>query len=197
MKPVYQSCMEKGIQHVATHATEYAISGGPSSPSSRSAGSRQLNGKVKHSWEYASSGSSNDDHQLGRWWWPFSGGAAAAAANRHNEVADSGRFGWLFSPSSAAAMPPAPNHHRHLSNGSNNSRFSVFFDSLRGSTSSNVKRSTDTDNNNSRTGGRVIKGPSSTGVGSRAASGDGPATKFSGRRRTKTKAWTIHVSTRT
>uniref|UniRef100_A0A023EUV9 Putative guanylate-binding protein n=1 Tax=Aedes albopictus TaxID=7160 RepID=A0A023EUV9_AEDAL len=50
MKPVYQSCMEKGIQHVATHATEYAISGGASSPSSRSgAGSRQMNGKVKRS----------------------------------------------------------------------------------------------------------------------------------------------------
>uniref|UniRef100_A0A2M4A1Q3 Putative conserved plasma membrane protein n=1 Tax=Anopheles triannulatus TaxID=58253 RepID=A0A2M4A1Q3_9DIPT len=48
MKPIYQSCMEKGIQHVATHATEYAISGGASATSGGQ-GRRQLNGKVKHS----------------------------------------------------------------------------------------------------------------------------------------------------
>ncbi|XP_055848492.1 atlastin isoform X1 [Episyrphus balteatus] len=40
MKPVYQGCMEKGIQHVATHAAEAAVGG-------RSAGS--INGKVKKS----------------------------------------------------------------------------------------------------------------------------------------------------
>uniref|UniRef100_A0A182YAR7 Uncharacterized protein n=1 Tax=Anopheles stephensi TaxID=30069 RepID=A0A182YAR7_ANOST len=45
MKPIYQSCMEKGIQHVATHATEYAISGNVGGVG----GGRQLNGKVKHS----------------------------------------------------------------------------------------------------------------------------------------------------
>ncbi|KAL9693081.1 hypothetical protein quinque_012366 [Culex quinquefasciatus] len=53
MKPIYQSCMEKGIQHVANHATEYAIGGaGAASPTGSGAGSprgRQLNGKVKHS----------------------------------------------------------------------------------------------------------------------------------------------------
>ncbi|XP_058467288.1 atlastin [Malaya genurostris] len=47
MKPVYQSCMEKGIQHVASHATEYAIGG--NAPTARSPGARQVNGKVKHS----------------------------------------------------------------------------------------------------------------------------------------------------
>uniref|UniRef100_A0AAG5CQ62 GB1/RHD3-type G domain-containing protein n=1 Tax=Anopheles atroparvus TaxID=41427 RepID=A0AAG5CQ62_ANOAO len=47
MKPVYQSCMEKGIQHVATHATEYAINGGANATGRP--GSRQQNGKVKHS----------------------------------------------------------------------------------------------------------------------------------------------------
>uniref|UniRef100_A0A182K3G1 GB1/RHD3-type G domain-containing protein n=1 Tax=Anopheles christyi TaxID=43041 RepID=A0A182K3G1_9DIPT len=60
MKPIYQSCMEKGIQHVATHATEYAVSGGGGS-----AGSRQLNGK------YAStttiSGTSEHRRQSSRW----------------------------------------------------------------------------------------------------------------------------------
>ncbi|XP_055590257.1 atlastin [Uranotaenia lowii] len=49
MKPIYQSCMEKGIQHVANHATEYAIGGGPSVPTSSRSAQRQLNGKVKHS----------------------------------------------------------------------------------------------------------------------------------------------------
>lgn len=40
MKPVYQGCMEKGIQHVATHAAEAAVGGG-----SRTS----LNGKLKSS----------------------------------------------------------------------------------------------------------------------------------------------------
>ncbi|TMW48683.1 hypothetical protein DOY81_006226 [Sarcophaga bullata] len=40
MKPIYQGCMEKGIQHVATHAAEAAVGGG-----SRTS----LNGKVKSS----------------------------------------------------------------------------------------------------------------------------------------------------
>lgn len=40
MKPVYQGCMEKGIQHVATHAAEAAVGGRPA---------RSINGKVKNS----------------------------------------------------------------------------------------------------------------------------------------------------
>nr|AFK29239.1 atlastin1 [Drosophila buzzatii] len=46
MRPIYQGCMEKGIQHVATHATEAAI-GGSSSGSRSSANA--VNGKVKRS----------------------------------------------------------------------------------------------------------------------------------------------------
>ncbi|TDG44126.1 hypothetical protein AWZ03_009457 [Drosophila navojoa] len=46
MRPIYQGCMEKGIQHVATHATEAAIGG--SSSGGRSTASA-LNGKVKRS----------------------------------------------------------------------------------------------------------------------------------------------------
>lgn len=42
MKPVYQGCMEKGIQHVATQAAEAAVSSGRPSTSA-------LNGKVKKS----------------------------------------------------------------------------------------------------------------------------------------------------
>lgn len=49
MKPIYQSCMEKGIQHVASHATEYAVGGGPVAGSTHQRSGRQLNGKVKHS----------------------------------------------------------------------------------------------------------------------------------------------------
>lgn len=47
MKPIYQGCMEKSIQHVATVATEQALGG--------SVGNRSgaMNGKVKKSWEYA------------------------------------------------------------------------------------------------------------------------------------------------
>lgn len=41
MKPIYQGCMEKGIQHVATHAAEHVVGGGR--------GSTSLNGKVKSS----------------------------------------------------------------------------------------------------------------------------------------------------
>lgn len=42
MKPIYQGCMEKGIQHVATHAAEAAVGGvGPRS--------QAINGKVKKS----------------------------------------------------------------------------------------------------------------------------------------------------
>ncbi|XP_067617278.1 atlastin [Eurosta solidaginis] len=41
MKPIYQGCMEKGIQHVATHAAEAAVGGRTTSPS--------MNGKVKKS----------------------------------------------------------------------------------------------------------------------------------------------------
>lgn len=52
MKPIYQGCMEKGIQHVATHAAEAAVGGG-----SRTS----LNGKVKSSWEYANLQKPNND----------------------------------------------------------------------------------------------------------------------------------------
>lgn len=42
MRPIYQGCMEKGIQHVATHAAEVAVGGGSASAS-------VVNGKVKRS----------------------------------------------------------------------------------------------------------------------------------------------------
>uniref|UniRef100_A0A0K8TP26 Putative conserved plasma membrane protein n=1 Tax=Tabanus bromius TaxID=304241 RepID=A0A0K8TP26_TABBR len=44
MKPVYQGCIEKGIQHVATHAAEAAVGEGSSS-----ARSHAINGKLKFS----------------------------------------------------------------------------------------------------------------------------------------------------
>lgn len=50
MKPIYQTCMEKGIQHVATHATDAATGRRGTTPP---ASSHTPNGKVKHSWEYA------------------------------------------------------------------------------------------------------------------------------------------------
>lgn len=175
MKPVYQSCMEKGIQHVATHATEYAISGGASSPSSRSgAGSRQMNGKVKRSWEYASGDEQQQQQQqlsaAGRQWWRW----------------------WPADHQQQYRRLPSSN------GGNNNTRFSGFFDNLRGNTgssssssNSNVKRSIDTaDSSNGRTVGRVIRGQSQQTVGSSGSSaasgaGIGLATKPSGRRRTK------------
>ena len=45
--------MEKGIQHVATQATDYAVGGsnGPYNANSRSPRS-PVNGKVKSSWDY-------------------------------------------------------------------------------------------------------------------------------------------------
>lgn len=56
MKPVYQSCMEKGIQHVATHAAEVAVGGSSStspirkSPKNDGRGSKiNYNGKLKSS----------------------------------------------------------------------------------------------------------------------------------------------------
>lgn len=50
MKPIYQGCMEKSIQHVATVAAEQALGG---SGNGKSWSSTQMNGKVKKSWEYA------------------------------------------------------------------------------------------------------------------------------------------------
>ncbi|KAL7731110.1 hypothetical protein ACLKA6_014309 [Drosophila palustris] len=47
MRPIYQGCMEKGIQHVATHATEAALGGGGTA--SRSSSGAAVNGKVKRS----------------------------------------------------------------------------------------------------------------------------------------------------
>lgn len=43
MRPIYQGCMEKGIQHVATHAAEAAVSAGSSSTRSH-----VINGKLKN-----------------------------------------------------------------------------------------------------------------------------------------------------
>ncbi|XP_064556647.1 atlastin [Drosophila montana] len=48
MRPIYQGCMEKGIQHVATHAAEAAIGGGGNASGSRSP-ANAVNGKVKRS----------------------------------------------------------------------------------------------------------------------------------------------------
>jgi len=42
MKPIYHGCMEKGIQHVATHAADAAINGGRSPRET-------YNGKIKRS----------------------------------------------------------------------------------------------------------------------------------------------------
>lgn len=135
----------------------------------------------------------------GMWQWPFGGGstirqhgtAAASAAST------SGRFGWLtssFSSSASATAAKFGHSNRSHSNG-NNSRFSVLIDSLRNSNNSSVKRSNDTDNNNSRTS-RVIKGGSSLPSGNRRAEavdsgqvamGSGGGGKAS-RRRAKNKA---------
>jgi len=53
MKPIYQGCMEKGIQHVATHAAEVAVGSSSSttgnSRQQRSQRSPAANGKVKSS----------------------------------------------------------------------------------------------------------------------------------------------------
>lgn len=54
MKPVYQGCMEKGIQHVATQAAEVAVGGSrPNRSAASPPRSQHQNGKVKRSWEYA------------------------------------------------------------------------------------------------------------------------------------------------
>lgn len=49
MKPIYQGCMERGIQHVAEHAADAAL--GTSISSSRRTGTKSptINGKVKRS----------------------------------------------------------------------------------------------------------------------------------------------------
>lgn len=62
MKPVYQGCMEKGIQHVATHATEAVVGGGTGfsavtgsglkqgrSPKGLTSSATNFNGKLKSS----------------------------------------------------------------------------------------------------------------------------------------------------
>lgn len=47
MKPIYQTCMEKGIQHVATHAVDATTGRRGQTPPSTS--TYTPNGKVKHS----------------------------------------------------------------------------------------------------------------------------------------------------
>lgn len=58
MKPIYQTCMEKGIQHVATHAVETITS----TSSVQSNSPPTSNGKLKHSWEYANARQQNNQH---------------------------------------------------------------------------------------------------------------------------------------
>jgi len=48
MRPIYHGCMEKGIHHVATHATEMAVGGGAASYRSQTSVNAS-NGKVKRS----------------------------------------------------------------------------------------------------------------------------------------------------
>lgn len=64
LKPIYEGCMEKGVQHVATHATAAAL-GTTASPSGSANRSSHANGKVKHSWGYANNNdpSHQQNHQ--------------------------------------------------------------------------------------------------------------------------------------
>lgn len=55
MKPIYEGCMEKGVQHVTTQATAQIVSAAASSRS-------HANGKVKSSWNYANNSSSNNNN---------------------------------------------------------------------------------------------------------------------------------------
>ncbi|KAH8345412.1 hypothetical protein KR067_001284, partial [Drosophila pandora] len=49
MRPIYHGCMEKGIQHVATHATEMAVGGGGAAGYRSQTSVNAANGKVKRS----------------------------------------------------------------------------------------------------------------------------------------------------
>lgn len=49
MRPIYHGCMEKGIQHVATHAAEAAVGGGGVNLQRSTSTSATLNGKLKKS----------------------------------------------------------------------------------------------------------------------------------------------------
>lgn len=49
MKPIYQGCMEKSIQHVATVATEQALGGSVGKDGAKRSGSKAMNGKIKKS----------------------------------------------------------------------------------------------------------------------------------------------------
>ncbi|KAH8242663.1 hypothetical protein KR032_000949 [Drosophila birchii] len=49
MRPIYHGCMEKGIQHVATHATEMAVGGGGKAGYRSQTSVNASNGKVKRS----------------------------------------------------------------------------------------------------------------------------------------------------
>lgn len=60
MKPIYEGCMEKGVQHVTTQATAQIVNAATSSRS-------HANGRIKSSWEYANNSNniseSSIDHQ--------------------------------------------------------------------------------------------------------------------------------------
>lgn len=65
LKPFYQGCMEKGIQHVATQAVETSVGGGTNRQNSRRSREHASNGKVKSSWEYVNARQQNSaSHQL-------------------------------------------------------------------------------------------------------------------------------------
>ncbi|XP_022209542.2 atlastin [Drosophila obscura] len=49
MRPIYHGCMEKGIHHVATHATEMAVGGGGAAGYRSQSSVNASNGKVKRS----------------------------------------------------------------------------------------------------------------------------------------------------
>lgn len=55
MKPIYEGCMEKGVQHVTTQATAQLVSAAASSRS-------HANGKIKSSWNYANNCKNNNNN---------------------------------------------------------------------------------------------------------------------------------------
>lgn len=64
MKPVYEGCIEKGTQQIATHATNVALGGnrGGGDFSRQTSFSHHSNGKVKSSWGYAQSSGPDTNH---------------------------------------------------------------------------------------------------------------------------------------
>lgn len=59
MKPVYEGCIEKGTQHVATQATNHMLGTTSLSRQTSSNAAPTSNGKVKRSWGYAQSSDAN------------------------------------------------------------------------------------------------------------------------------------------